>query len=122
MERSEDSIKGLTKLKMLITKLQRGLFSASREDVDGKSGGATVVPKDVKKGHFAVVAEKGGKPKRFVLELGYLSNPEFLSLLKQAEQEYGFQQKGILAVPCPPEELQNVLKYKKRHRRIRTEW
>lgn len=122
MERSEDSIKGLSKLKMLITKLQRGLFSASREDVDGKSGGATVVPKDVKKGHFAVVAVKGGKPKRFVLELGYLSNPEFLSLLKQAEQEYGFQQKGILAVPCPPEELQNVLKYKKRHRRIRTEW
>lgn len=110
------------KLKMLITKIQRGLFSPeSREDADdGQTRGAMMVPNDVKEGHFAVVAVKG-EPKRFVLELDHLSNPEFLRLLEQAEEEYGFQQKGVLAVPCRPEELQNVLKYK-RNRRISTEW
>lgn len=123
MDRRKDSIKGLMKLKMVIDKIQRGLFSSeSRKDADdGEIRGATKVPNDVKEGHFAVVAVKGGEPKRFVLELSHLSNPEFLRLLEQAKMEYGFQQKGVLAVPCRPEELQNVLKYK-RNRRISTEW
>ncbi|KAJ4704942.1 Auxin-responsive protein [Melia azedarach] len=107
------------KLKLLITKLRRGIFSSeSLKDGDDVE---TPVPNDVKEGYFAVVAVKGGEPKRFVVELGYLSNPAFLSLLEQAEEEYGFQQKGVLEVPCPPEELQKVLKYKKT-RRISAEW
>ncbi|OMO72475.1 Auxin responsive SAUR protein [Corchorus capsularis] len=67
------------------------------------------IPKDVKEGHFAVIAVKGGNPKRFILELSYLRNPAFLKLLEQAKEEYGFQQMGALTVPCHPEELQNIL-------------
>ena len=46
--------------------------------------------KGVKQGYFVVVATEGWKPKRFVVELGYLNNPEFLKLLKQAKEEFGF--------------------------------
>ncbi|XVE76141.1 hypothetical protein DITRI_Ditri12bG0149500 [Diplodiscus trichospermus] len=67
------------------------------------------VPKDVKEGHFAVIAVKGGKPKRFILELSYLKNPVFLRLLEEAREEYGFQQRGALTVPCQPAELQKIL-------------
>ncbi|KAM7254845.1 hypothetical protein ACFE04_020086 [Oxalis oulophora] len=68
-----------------------------------------MVPEDVKKGHFAVTAINGGEEKRFIVELWYLSNPEFTMLLEQAREEYGFWQKGVLCVPCQPAELQNIL-------------
>lgn len=125
MDVKEERIKGLMKLKVLITKLQRRrLFSTSRAGADldqvdengEKGSGGTV-----KKGHFAVVAVKGEKPKRFILELGYLNNPEFIKLLEQAQEEFGFEQKGVLAVPCQPEELQDILNLK-RSRRASTEW
>lgn len=76
----------------------------------------TKVPEDVKEGHFAVFAVKGTEKKRFVVELGYLSSPAFLSLLEQAKEVYGFRQKGVLAVPCRPEELQKILQDRKEMR------
>ncbi|KAK8479667.1 hypothetical protein V6N13_064216 [Hibiscus sabdariffa] len=69
----------------------------------------TKIPKDVKEGHFAVIAVNGEKSKRFILELSYLRNPAFLRLLEQAKEEYGFQQMGALILPCQPEELQKIL-------------
>ena len=41
--------------------------------------------------------------------LDNLTNPAFLSLLDQAQEEYGFQQKGALSLPCRPQELQKIL-------------
>jgi SAUR family protein len=55
------------------------------------------------------------------VELNHLTNPDFLSLLEQAKEEYGFQQEGVLAVPCRPEELQKILE-NRRKRRASTEW
>lgn len=72
------------------------------------------VPDDVKEGHFAVFAAEDGEQKRFIVELGCLSSPAFMSLLEQAEEEYGFQQKGALVVPCRPEELQRILKERRK--------
>ncbi|GMI80965.1 hypothetical protein HRI_001765800 [Hibiscus trionum] len=67
------------------------------------------VPDDVKEGHFAVMAVGSGNPKRFILELSYLKNPAFLRLLEEAREEYGFQQMGILTVPCQPEQLLEII-------------
>uniref|UniRef100_M1CQB6 SAUR family protein n=1 Tax=Solanum tuberosum TaxID=4113 RepID=M1CQB6_SOLTU len=72
-----------------------------------------VVPNDVKEGHFAVFSvNPEEEPKKFIVELHWLNNPLFLKLLKQAEDEYGFQQKGILEVPCRAAELQKILELK----------
>ncbi|BAT95306.1 hypothetical protein LR48_Vigan02g133600 [Vigna angularis] len=70
---------------------------------------ATSVGDDVREGYFAVLAIKGGESKRFVVGLHYLNDPAFLGLLEQAEQEFGFRQKGALAIPCQPQELQKIL-------------
>ncbi|XP_021770629.1 auxin-responsive protein SAUR32-like [Chenopodium quinoa] len=65
------------------------------------------------KGHFAVLAGKGddeeAELRKFVVELRFLRNPTLLKLLKEAEEEYGFQQEGALVVPCKPEELKKIL-------------
>jgi SAUR family protein len=41
--------------------------------------------------------------------LGYPNNPEFLLLLKQAEEEFGFSHERALAIPWRPNELQSIL-------------
>ena len=82
-------------------------------DVDEENENATRVPEDVKEGHFAVVAMRGEETKRFVVGLDYLTDPAFLKLLEQASEEYGFEQKGTLVVPCSPQELQKIIEKKR---------
>ncbi|KAK7345528.1 hypothetical protein VNO77_16132 [Canavalia gladiata] len=60
-------------------------------------------------GHFVVLAKNGEETKRFVVELHYLSEPAFLGLLERAKEEYGFNQKGVLVIPCHPQELEKIL-------------
>ncbi|KAK9283429.1 hypothetical protein L1049_011671 [Liquidambar formosana] len=78
------------------------------------------LPKDVKGGHFAVMAIDNGNPKRFVVHLRYLNYPAFLTLLEQAAKEFGFDQEGIhfyfillsvlwlIATPKDPPELSHL--------------
>lgn len=73
---------------------------------------ANDLPEDVKKGHFVVHTVDGGELKRFVVELRYLGHPGFLKLLEQAENEFGFKQTGILAIPCRYTDLLSVLQTK----------
>ncbi|PIN04604.1 hypothetical protein CDL12_22858 [Handroanthus impetiginosus] len=107
--------KGSISLKLLIRKLQNHFQSRKVEIFRGyecKEEEKEMVPNDVKEGQFAVLAMKNKeeKPIRFVVELCVLKHPAFLRLLKMAEEEYGFQQKGALAVPCQPDELSRILK------------
>ncbi|KAL2250658.1 auxin-responsive protein SAUR71-like [Sesamum indicum] len=109
--------KGFIAFKLLVKRLQNHLHISRRvleifrrfecEEVEAKE----TVPDDVKEGHFAVLAvnNEEEKPTRFVADLCLLKQPAFLRLLKLAEEEYGFQQTGALAVPCPPEELKKIL-------------
>ncbi|KAI4300311.1 hypothetical protein L6164_033703 [Bauhinia variegata] len=85
----------------------RPVFSYFNED--SVKAAAVNIPCDVTEGHFAVLAIMGEETKRFIVELDYLNNPAFLGLLELAEQEYGFRQKGALAVPCRPHEFQKIL-------------
>ncbi|XP_020234410.1 auxin-responsive protein SAUR71-like [Cajanus cajan] len=69
----------------------------------------TNLPDDVLEGHFVVIANKGEETKRFIVELHYLTHPAFLVLLERAKEEYGFRQKGVLLIPCHPQELEKIL-------------
>ncbi|KAK2401218.1 auxin-responsive protein SAUR32 [Trifolium repens] len=89
-----------------VEKIQNGIshFVHKRHDFSEE-----LVPEDVREGYFAVVAMKDGEMKRFIIGLEYLSDPEFLGLLDQAKEEYGFMHKGAIAVPCQPQQLQNII-------------
>ncbi|MBA0684405.1 hypothetical protein Goari_025992 [Gossypium aridum] len=67
----------------------------------------------LRKDFLTVFAVKGEETQRFLIELNHLTNPEFLSLLDQAREEYGFHQKGVLTLPCRPQELQEILRHSK---------
>ncbi|KMZ64756.1 SAUR-like auxin-responsive protein family [Zostera marina] len=56
----------------------------------------------VPKGHFAVYV--GENEKKFSVPIAYLKHPSFLSLLKDAEEEFGLDHPiGALRVPCKEE-------------------
>ncbi|KAI7747659.1 hypothetical protein M8C21_017528 [Ambrosia artemisiifolia] len=55
----------------------------------------------VPKGFLAVnVGEAEGEKQRFVVPVMWFNHPLFVELLKVAEDEYGFEQKGTITIPC----------------------
>ncbi|KAM3288170.1 auxin-responsive protein SAUR32-like [Capsicum chacoense] len=103
-------------LKLIMGKLKNNLVQLiipQVEYVETQRANEEVLPNDVKEGHFAVFSvNPEEEPKRFIVELHWLTDPSFLKLLKQAEDEYGFGQKGVLEIPCRAEELQKILELK----------
>ncbi|XP_022886832.1 auxin-responsive protein SAUR32-like [Olea europaea var. sylvestris] len=62
----------------------------------------------VPKGYIAVCT--GKELKRFVIPMEYLGHQAFRVLLREAEEEFGFQQEGVLKIPCEVELFEKILK------------
>ncbi|KAG8074625.1 hypothetical protein GUJ93_ZPchr0006g42453 [Zizania palustris] len=50
----------------------------------------------------------GAEGERFVVPVGYLKHPLFVGLLKEAEEEFGFEQKGAITIPCGVDHFRRV--------------
>ncbi|WOK94080.1 auxin-induced protein 6B-like [Canna indica] len=61
----------------------------------------------VPKGFLAVCV--GDERKRFVIPTEYLYHESFGVLLREAEEEYGFQQEGVLRIPCEVASFERVM-------------
>ncbi|EFJ08939.1 hypothetical protein SELMODRAFT_69255, partial [Selaginella moellendorffii] len=55
-------------------------------------------PKDVPEGFLAVYV--GEERKRFVVDARHLNHPWFKILLERSAEEFGFDHKGGLTLPC----------------------
>lgn len=65
--------------------------------------------KDVPKGCLAIkVGSKEEERQRFVVPVFYFNHPLFMQLLREAEEEYGFEQKGTITIPCHVEVFRYV--------------
>ncbi|KAL3622300.1 hypothetical protein CASFOL_033711 [Castilleja foliolosa] len=74
--------------------------------------------KDVPKGCLAVrVGAQEEEPQRIIIPVNYFNHPLFLQLLKEAEEEYGFEQKGTITIPCKLDQFRCVQRMidKERH-------
>ncbi|PWA47630.1 hypothetical protein CTI12_AA047400 [Artemisia annua] len=47
-----------------------------------------------------MVGHEGQEQKRFVIPVIYIYHPLFIELLKEAEEEYGFDHRGPINIPC----------------------
>ncbi|KAI3769026.1 hypothetical protein L6452_00122 [Arctium lappa] len=52
----------------------------------------------VPEGHLPVYV--GEEMERFVVSAELLNHPIFINLLNRSAQEYGYEQKGVLRIPC----------------------
>ncbi|KAL3653689.1 hypothetical protein CASFOL_003370 [Castilleja foliolosa] len=68
-------------------------------------GGGRREARNIPKGCFAVTVGQGDEMRRFVVPVAYVNHPLFLELLKEAEEEYGFEQEGPINIPCHVEEF-----------------
>ncbi|KAK4741766.1 hypothetical protein SAY87_025354 [Trapa incisa] len=64
--------------------------------------------KGIPKGCLAILVGQGEDQKRFVIPVAHINHPRFLQLLKEAEEEYGFEQKGPITIPCHVEEFRSI--------------
>ncbi|ESQ54059.1 hypothetical protein EUTSA_v10027570mg [Eutrema salsugineum] len=62
----------------------------------------------VPKGYLAVSV--GKEEKRYKIPTEYLSHQAFHALLREAEEEFGFQQAGVLRIPCEVAVFETILK------------
>ncbi|XP_052176002.1 auxin-responsive protein SAUR50-like [Diospyros lotus] len=62
----------------------------------------------VPKGFLAVCV--GKELKRFIIPMEYLGHRAFGILLREAEEEFGFQQEGVLKIPCEVAVFKKILK------------
>ncbi|KAL5726796.1 Auxin-responsive protein saur32 [Ranunculus cassubicifolius] len=64
---------------------------------------------DIPKGCLAIMVGQGEEEQqRFIVPVMYFNHPLFIQLLKEAEEEYGFDQKGTITIPCHVEEFKYV--------------
>ncbi|KAL5215431.1 hypothetical protein ABZP36_006832 [Zizania latifolia] len=73
---------------------------------DSPSSGAS--PATPPRGHLAVCV--GPSMQRFVIPTEFLKHRAFAALLREAEEEFGFQQEGVLRIPCEVPVFEAILK------------
>lgn len=64
--------------------------------------------RDIPKGCLAIMVGQGEEQQRFIIPVIYINHPLFMQLLKEAEEEYGFDHNGPLNIPCHVEEFRHV--------------
>ncbi|MED6160400.1 hypothetical protein PIB30_051227 [Stylosanthes scabra] len=85
-------------------KFLKRTLSLSERDVAQTANNSTVVPK----GYLAICV--GEELKRFIIPTVYLGHQAFQILLREAEEEFGFQQTGVLRIPCEVSIFESILK------------
>ncbi|TVU33461.1 hypothetical protein EJB05_25281, partial [Eragrostis curvula] len=97
---SSNKIRDIVRLQQLLKKWKRLALTPKAD----KSSSCHGVPK----GFFAVCV--GEEMKRFVIPTEYLGHWAFEQLLREAEEEFGFQHQGALRIPCDVEVFEGILR------------
>lgn len=120
--KNSDKISDIVRLRQILKKWKR-LATAPKTSTNNHSKGINKFLKKtlsfsdisspandgaVPKGFVAVCV--GEELKRFVIPTEYLSHRAFELLLRQAEEEFGFEQEGVLKIPCHVAAFERVLK------------
>ncbi|EYU38835.1 hypothetical protein ABFS82_03G067600 [Erythranthe guttata] len=95
--------------KAMIKQIMKRCSSLGKKNGGGgydDGGSEQGLPVDVPKGHFVVYV--GENRTRYIVPISILNMPEFLSLLRRAEEEFGFDHDMGLTIPCDEEIFQSL--------------
>ncbi|KAG6474035.1 auxin-responsive protein SAUR71-like [Zingiber officinale] len=82
----------------LIRRLSRVADSSSQHASPPAAKGRREL-RTVPQGHVPMCV--GEEMERFAVPAEVLGRPAFLELLRRSAQEYGYEQRGVLRIPCP---------------------
>ncbi|CAN6193024.1 unnamed protein product [Urochloa humidicola] len=104
--RASNKIRDIVRLQQLLKKWKKlATVTPSSASGGGKGGGGR---SSVPRGSFAVYV--GEEKRRFVIPTEYLGHWAFAELLREAEEEFGFQHEGALRIPCDVEVFEGILR------------
>ncbi|OVA19267.1 Auxin-induced protein [Macleaya cordata] len=104
-----NKIRKIVQLKQVMKRWKvMSLGRRSDSDSDSDSGSSTGSNRRIPSGFLAVYV--GPERRRFVIPTRFLNLPIFVSLLKKAEEEFGYQSDGGLVLPCEVGFFKRVLK------------
>ncbi|XP_010273992.2 PREDICTED: uncharacterized protein LOC104609396 [Nelumbo nucifera] len=105
---SSTSSKGHGDISPVITNRLRNTYTSTACDSDEETiNSHDEFPVDVPRGFLAVYV--GPELRRFIIPTSYLSLPVFKVLLEKVEEEFGFDNKGGLTIPCEIETFKYLL-------------
>ncbi|KAK4756633.1 hypothetical protein SAY87_006760 [Trapa incisa] len=87
---------------------QLGSCSCDSDEERSHNSPSGALPPDVPKGYLAVYVSE--ELRRFVIPTGYLRHSLFKVMLEKAEEEYGFDHRGGLTIPCEIETFKYIIK------------
>lgn len=117
MSAADEAVGKSSKIRHIV-RLRQMLLRWRRKARLSAAAEASRVPADVPAGHVAVCV--GTSRRRFVVRAAYLNHPAFQSLLVQAEEEYGFANRGgPLTIPCDEAFFEEALRLVSRPRSAR---
>ncbi|KAM7463632.1 hypothetical protein LguiA_031753 [Lonicera macranthoides] len=70
------------------------------DDDDGKKE-----EREIQKGCVGIIVGQGEEQQRIIIPVMYINHPLFILLLKEAEEEYGFDHQGPINIPCHLEDF-----------------
>lgn len=91
-------------MKRLIRRLSRVADSSQYQPLGKEAGNRR---SRVPEGHVPVYV--GDEMERFAVRAELLSRPGFVDVLTRSAQEYGYEQRGVLRIPCPVPLFQRLL-------------
>ncbi|KAJ1376641.1 Small auxin-up RNA [Sesbania bispinosa] len=104
-----NKIRQIVRLQQILKKWRRmansSKTSRGNNSISEREGGSSNM---VPKGYLAVCV--GVDLNRFVIPTEYLGHQAFHVLLREAEEEFGFEQTGVLRIPCEVSVFENILK------------
>ncbi|KAB2025303.1 hypothetical protein ERO13_D06G121000v2 [Gossypium hirsutum] len=109
--KKSNKISEIVRLQQIIKKWKK-LANASKKTTNTGSGGRKTATTGygseiVPKGFLAVCV--GKELKRYIIPMEYLGHEAFGILLRKTEEEFGFQQEGVLKIPCDVSMFDNIL-------------
>ncbi|KAI3765496.1 hypothetical protein L2E82_15532 [Cichorium intybus] len=92
-----------------IVRVRQMLCRWRRRATSSSPSSRRLMASDVPAGHVVICA--GSNCRRFIVRATYLNHPVFQRLLREAEEEYGFCNKGPLTIPCEESEFEEILRF-----------
>ncbi|KAL6626778.1 hypothetical protein ACP70R_030504 [Stipagrostis hirtigluma subsp. patula] len=63
----------------------------------------------VPRGYIPILIGHGEEREKILVHMEHLKQPYFLELLDLAVQEFGYEQQGILHIPCTTKVFQSII-------------
>ncbi|GMG98419.1 hypothetical protein Nepgr_000259 [Nepenthes gracilis] len=65
--------------------------------------------REIRKGHVPMMVGNEGAKEKFMVPTRFIHHPSIIALLDLSADEFGYDQQGVLQIPCEPEYFREII-------------